>query len=68
MTKDGERIAILETKVETLEKEHESWNSLVKKVVIQSFMWLVAVIISGITFGWHLPENIRKAIADWASK
>lgn len=64
----AERLTRLETKMDDVQKDHESWNLLVKKVVSQSIIWLLSMGGMGVLLGWHLPEPIRKAIVDWASK
>lgn len=57
-----------EKRLEFIEKERESWNSLIRSVMVKTVVWLVAVGGSGIIFGWQLPPDIRKAIMEWAAK
>ncbi len=55
-------------RIDDLEGIAESWNSLIRNVVVKTVTWLLAVGMAGIMFGWHLPENVRKALSDWMSR
>jgi len=58
-----------EKKIELLEKEHEAWNLLIRNTIIKTVSWLVMVGTAGFLYGLHLlPENLRRALTDWASK
>lgn len=64
----GERIARLEVKVESLEEAHREWNTLIKNTIIKTVSWLLGAGVLGVTFGWHLPGEVRKWMEDWISK
>lgn len=66
--KTEHRLTKMEGKIELLEKESDSWNSLIKGVVIKIVTWLIMMGGSGIIFGWQLPPDVRKALIEWASK
>lgn len=63
----AERLTKLETELDAITKERDAWKDLIRKAVIQTTLWLLGVGMAGIAFGWHLPENVRKAIAHWAA-
>lgn len=64
----AERLTKLETKIENIQDERKAWDSLIRDTVIKSVTWLIGVGIAGWVYGWHLPENVRKALGDWISK
>ena len=66
--KDGERLAILETQVATLQEEKKAWQNLIRDAIARLFLYLGGLIVAGVFFGWHLPETVRKTLADWISK
>ncbi len=68
MTKeDSDRITKLEIE-QAVQKERDAWHSLIASSIVKTVTWLTGVGIMGAVYGWHLPENIRKYLADWLSK
>jgi hypothetical protein len=63
-----ERDRANEKRISDLEKDHESWNKLLRKVVGKIILWILTMGGAGVFFGLHLPENVRKAIADWIAR
>lgn len=56
------------TKLEIQAAQEKEWDKVVRDVIIKTVSWLVVTGIAGALYGWHLPENARKFIADWVSK
>jgi hypothetical protein len=54
--------------VNTLEEESKSWKLLVRNTVLKSVTWLLGMGVIGVVYGWHLPNEMRKAFIDWISK
>ena len=55
-----------------LEEDKKEWKQFMRKIVFQSITWLVGVGITTALFGYHLPDNVKKAIvaltSDWGGK
>lgn len=54
--------------IKELKDIKESWDSLIRTSIIKTVTWLVTVGIAGAMFGWNLPENVRKAVAEWMAR
>jgi len=64
----AERLTTLEIKMDAVEEDRKAWNTLIKQTITKTVTWLLGVGTMGILFGWHLPGEVRKWLADWISK
>lgn len=62
----------LAQKEENRERNRKECLKIIRDVVITEVVratsFLMAMMVAGAVYGWHLPENIRKFIADWFQK
>lgn len=42
----------------------DKWKSFLWEIMAKSVLWLLALTLATATFGYHLPENIRKSVAN----
>lgn len=64
----AERLTKLESWKEAIQEERTTWHKLIRDTIIRTVSWLMMAGIAGVLYGWHLPENIRKFLADQLSK
>lgn len=54
--------------VETLKEAKKAWDTLIKNAIVKTVSWLLAIGTMGVLYGWHLPDNIRKSLAEWIQR
>jgi hypothetical protein len=64
----AERLAVVETELSRIKEESSEWKGFIRDIIKKVILWLLAVGTSGILFGWHVPQNVRKAVIDWVSE
>lgn len=64
----AERLSKLETKMDEVQEERRAWNTLLRDTIFKTLTWLLGIGIAGAIYGWHLPSELRKSLADWITK
>lgn len=60
----AERLTKVEIKQQAIEKELDSWNRLLVKIVTT----LLGIGAMGFLSGWHISSEKIKTLLEWASK